>query len=114
MRNSAVLVITSLIVAVVASGGVASAGPAGDPQCAFESSGCATRTHTVRDGEWLWVIARQALRADRRSVTDHSVNLVVEMIYRENRRVIGSNPSRLRPGQRLTVRHTDFSDCCNG
>jgi nucleoid-associated protein YgaU len=101
-----------LLVAVAApalSAGPAVAGPNGDPPCAFDETHCQTRTHIVRQGEWLWGIARQTLRESHRPTGNAQVKRVADMLYADNRRVIGPNPDRIRPGQQLTVRHPDYA-----
>lgn len=65
---------------------------------------CSATVHTVRRGDWLWKIARTRLAAAGKPTAPSNVRRVADMIYADNRRVIGSNKNRLRPGQRLTIR----------
>jgi Tfp pilus assembly protein FimV len=64
--------------------------------------------YTVQPGDWLWAIARRALSSSPRlCATDdpHVVARRVRALHRANRRVIGHNPNRLRPGMVLIVGH---------
>ena len=65
---------------------------------------CATTVHRVARGEWLWKIARTRLSAAGKPIGPRNVRKIADMIYADNRRVIGPNKNRLRPGQRLTIR----------
>lgn len=57
-------------------------------------------TVTVQPGDSLWAIAAQRLGPD---ATDSEVAVVWPYWYRQNRRVIGSDPELLQPGQRLVI-----------
>jgi nucleoid-associated protein YgaU len=110
MRNRRASLV--LLICLATSGlGVttAAAGPSGDPACAFDGSGCATTTHVVRQGECLWGIARATLRARHRPTDNAHVKRMANAIYADNRKVIGSDPSRIKPGQRLSIRHPDYA-----
>ena len=110
MRIHRALVLLMAVLATSVLGtGTALAGPNGDPPCAFDESHCQTTTHVVRQGEWLWGIARQTLRESHRPTGNAQVKRVADMIYIDNRRLIGPDPDRVRPGQRLTVRHPDYA-----
>ncbi len=76
-----------------------------DPVCAFDGSNCAPTTHVVRRGEWLWKIARTQLRREGRPTTSRHVGALARIIYADNAAIIGRNPTRLRVGQRLSIRH---------
>ena len=65
---------------------------------------CAAMVHRVARGEWLWKIARTRLAAAGKPAGPRNVRRIADMIYADNRRVIGPNKNRLRPGQRLTIR----------
>lgn len=91
---------------VLIAPGPASAGPNGDPVCATDGTNCQPSTHVVERGEWLWKIARVRLAASGKSTAPRNVGKIADMIYSDNRRVIGPNKNRLRVGQRLTVRPT--------
>jgi Tfp pilus assembly protein FimV len=76
-----------------------------DPVCATDGTNCgAAAVHVVARGEWLWKIARTRLAAAGKSTAPRNVRRVADMIHADNRRVIGSNKNRLRPGQRLSIR----------
>jgi Tfp pilus assembly protein FimV len=75
-----------------------------DSICGLNPRECAASTHTVRRGEWLWKIARTRLAAAGKPTPSRNVRRVADMIYADNRRVIGSDKNRLRPGQRLSIR----------
>ncbi len=79
-----------------------------DPICALHpnDSYCVASTHHVRQGEWLWKIARARLKLAAKPASSANVRKVADMIYADNRRVIGPNKNRLRPGQRLSIRAT--------
>ncbi len=81
----------------------------GDPLCAFDGTNCEPQssTHQVRQGEWLWKIARTKLARQGKSTATPNVRKIADMIYADNRRIIGPNKNRLRVGQRLTIRATD-------
>lgn len=85
-------------------------------QAEHETSASAT-IHVVQRGDWLWKIAREQLRQrgpgsfsqdSLSQVTPEPTALEVraqaEVIYQDNRDVIGRNRNRLRPGQRLRLR----------
>lgn len=84
------------------------AGPNGDGVCDLRPRDpyCAAVTHEVRQGEWLWKIARTTLAQRGKPTAAPNVRKIAEMIYADNRRSIGANKNRLRVGQRLTIRAT--------
>lgn len=62
--------------------------------------------HVVLRGEWLWQIARTELSVQAPTSTQPSnaaVDRAARRIYQHNRRAIGADPDRLRPGVRLVV-----------
>lgn len=76
-----------------------------DPVCATDGANCgAAAVHVVARGEWLWKIARTRLAAAGMSAAPRNVRRVANMIHADNRRVVGGNQNRLRPGQRLSIR----------
>lgn len=90
----------SLMVAVVAGMLVAVAGTA---HAEHETSASA-EVHVVQQGDWLWKIAREQLRQSGTEPAPSAVQAQAEMIYQDNRAVIGPDRNRLRPGQRLRLR----------
>jgi hypothetical protein len=82
------------------------AGPNGDGICDLHPGSlyCASQTHQVERGEWLWKIARTTLAQELQSTATPNVRKIADMIYADNRRIIGPNKNRLRIGQRLTIR----------
>ncbi len=120
MRAEAVVVVA--LAGVLLSPATAWAGPNGDPVCATSINGCpapgthgdpppcasrpdaCSKQHTVQCGEWLWKIAGQRLAAEDKSIAPRNVGKIANMIYSDNRRTIGPDKSRLKVGQRLTIR----------
>ena len=106
MRRSQLVVVAVLTAGLLSPSSAAWAGPGGDPICALHpnDSYCADKNYQVQRGDWLWKIARKNLVAhgfgtkDLRVVRSHA-----NAIYAKNRAVIGSNPSRIRPGMRLVL-----------
>lgn len=95
----------ALSLVLVATPTPAYAGPGGDPVCAFQPDGC-LREHpyTVRSGDWLWKISRRHLTEHGLNARDNRlVKRHADEIYARNRGVIGTNPSRIRPGMRLLL-----------
>ena len=78
-----------------------------DPVCATDGTNCQPSTHVVKRGEWLWKIARLRLAAAGKSTAPKNVRKIADMIYADNRRVIGPTKNRLMVGQRLSIRHRD-------
>ena len=124
MRTTPLLALT--LSAVLIAPGTAWAGPNGDPVCATDGTNCQPQpeshpdpvcatdgtncqpsTHVVKRGEWLWKIARERLAAAGKPTAPSNVRKIADMIYADNRRVIGRNKNRLRVGQRLTIRVTE-------
>ncbi len=103
MKRVAV-VLCSAAVLLAAGTTPASAGPNGDPVCAFTAAGCGPSVHEVQRGEWLWKIARATLQEAGLDSSPVRVRKVADAIYADNRRVIGPNKHRLRVGQRLRIR----------
>ena len=67
---------------------------------------CVASTHRVQRGDWLWKIARSRLNLAGKRASAGNVRKIADMIYADNRRVIGPNKDRLRIGQQLTIRAT--------
>jgi hypothetical protein len=65
------------------------------PPAVLKAPGTASKVYTVVAGDSLWKIARQSYS----NATQGSVN----KIYQANRMVIGSNPNRILPGQKLII-----------
>jgi nucleoid-associated protein YgaU len=65
------------------------------------------RCVTVQRGDWLWAIAREALKCGTGRqgavVTNAQVGAEARDIYRANRARIGRNPNRIRPGTELVI-----------
>ncbi len=101
-------VIGVALAAVLLAPTTAWAGPGGDAICDLrpQDAFCASETHQVERGEWLWKIARTTLAERGKSTATPNVRKIAEMIYADNRRVIGPHKNRLRVGQRLTIRAT--------
>ena len=98
----------SLVIASAQWQGVASAGPLGDPPCAFQPDGCEPdHSYVVKRGDWIWKIARNHLR--EHSLTPgltpapRAVRIHAQEIYAVNGAAIGNNPRRLRPGTVLRL-----------
>ena len=63
-------------------------------------------SHVVVRGEWLWQIARTELTVQGPTFarpSDTAVDRAARRLHQVNRRAIGSDPDRLRPGTRLVV-----------
>ena len=60
---------------------------------------CSRARHTVRPGESLWSIAGDALATDE----GRRIAFYWPRIYRANRRIVGSNPDLIYPGQQLRL-----------
>lgn len=121
-------VIALALSSVLLSPAAAWAGPDGDPVCATSRQGCqpeptthggdeicdldpnsaycASTVHRVQRGEWLWKIARAKLATAGKSTAPGNVRRIADMIYADNRRIIGENKNRLRVGQCLVIRST--------
>ena len=105
MRSRQVMAVAVLTAGLLTPPSAAWAGPGGDPVCALDPkhSSCLTN-YQVQRGDWLWKIARKHLRANGFPTNDSRfVKRNADAIYDLNRSVIGSNPSRLRPGVRLVL-----------
>ena len=61
------------------------------------------RIYTVRRGDWLWKVARGALRARGVRPTPTAVKTEASRIHEANASTIGPNPNRLLPGQTLRL-----------
>jgi resuscitation-promoting factor RpfA len=64
-----------------------------------EREACSRARHTVRPGESLWSIAGDALATDE----GRRIAFYWPRIYRANRRIVGSNPDLIYPGQELRL-----------
>jgi nucleoid-associated protein YgaU len=66
-----------------------------------EPSGSHATTHVVDQGESLWVIAREALRADASNI---EIARYVSRIWDSNAATIGTgDPDLILPGQKLRM-----------
>jgi nucleoid-associated protein YgaU len=70
-----------------------------------------TVAYTVRPGDSLWDISRQLLGP---GATAHEIGQIWQVIYRDNRTTIGTNPNHLVPGQVLRIPSTGESALSQG
>jgi hypothetical protein len=64
---------------------------------------CQNSTFVVRRGDSLWRIGRELLIDAKRVATPKTIKSTVLRIFADNGGVIGSDPNRLHPGQRLVI-----------
>lgn len=62
-----------------------------------------SRRYRVRPGDSLWAIACRELSADGTKPTDREIDAHWRAIYRDNRRIVGSDPNLIFPGQNLVL-----------
>ena len=70
-----------------------------------------TVAYTVQPGDSLWDLSQQLLGP---GATDHEIEQIWQLIYRDNRTTIGTNPNRLVPGQVLRIPSTGESALSQG